>query len=1159
MVRLLDPCVRDCIGLTSSKAIRKFKVFLETIVYPPDDEAVPRQRAILQEYLDSQRPTSNDEEAVFLPNIMEAWSFAAQANSDKLFTAASAIVALLLKALSNHIDFREHALLLCKTVLQKPQLRLVSRGLSSAKNKEYLISPCLRVLTEVVCFDGGVLARHVWQNRDLTMDMNTLGRNLTVRKALSKDPEEDMRKPAVRTNAVRYLLANFKFQSTGARVDILRQANVMRALIDGIEQDPLFVIADVVSGLKTYIVHDRGIPPKNKSYVFNDRNLYSLCQLYRVDMPEFPVPESKKTLPTLFHELMLDICASAAAGVVRTSGWYPPNQSSDDTVVNEVPKAHQDIDLGLDSLEWYGKFTHGMPIKNHTLGEFILTLRPAAYDMERQLLMAIFEAAPELVAYFFYKISSNFSFAPKLTATWIGYAAFMFSTVQLPVPKLYSRYGHLPPPIGVVIESILPQPLSQKVLHQCIVNSSDLVKFFATRILTVAFQKLKSVLKLFHENAESKGHLWEQASEKLVAEFTRRCPVMKDITSANNALRNASSENLAQREAVARLLSLYYEVTPQVALDQKYDISLSLSSTFSAVEAAEEGSDKELLVLELSHLVKIAHWSPSTSISWWKAPTGHKFSPFISLLRLIVNTKNEEPKAISSLLDSIVRDCGALEGNSNSGLSGLDCLIVSLKTSDGFEASDAVFEFVDDCFQYFVRKPIKYEDDKDAIINENHAGAIDHERLSLIWMTIIEQWPFVAKKHPGSQKLIARWIARFRYYLLRANENPSLLDVSVMVSTDAHDPEGILLRATNKLSLSEDCRDLDTFMDDYRGIKQENTSKQDLITAITKSASEKVVDTSEKLPAVFDLENYGPHKEDAKHSALLKITRKDAASSAEEGDLSTLIEYLSSPDLSIRRQTVTSLRNYIPKLASSTYIEKDQLDLFLNELLETASPIIDNGNPFPALAATWAARSVKVLVDPTHVMYEKVNEYMNLGPAWRVGKMASYFTEQILLHPPTDEADGSYWREVLWLLEWIEDGIRSIDDIEPLRRHDIFERLFSLFSHPALNGYGSSKIAAELFLDKSKLGDATGLQGKVRPVILRIVARVVTVGGAETLVTRCGVLAWLGVVKGMGWIGGDEGKRVVVELERCVLKGCKGDRVGEWSRGAIVVGGDEVA
>jgi nucleolar pre-ribosomal-associated protein 1 len=92
-------------------------VFLETIVYLTDEDAVPRQRAILRDYLDSQRPRSNDKEAIYPPDIMSAWGFAAQANSDKLVTVASAIVAL--KNLSNHINFREHGLRLCKAVLQK--------------------------------------------------------------------------------------------------------------------------------------------------------------------------------------------------------------------------------------------------------------------------------------------------------------------------------------------------------------------------------------------------------------------------------------------------------------------------------------------------------------------------------------------------------------------------------------------------------------------------------------------------------------------------------------------------------------------------------------------------------------------------------------------------------------------------------------------------------------------------------------------------------------------------------------------------------------------------------------------------------------------------------------------------------------------------------
>jgi len=69
-------------------------------------------------------------------------------------------------------------------------------------------------------------------------------------------------------------------------------------------------------------------------------------------------------------------------------------------------------------------------------------------------------------------------------------------------------------------------------------------------------------------------------------------------------------------------------------------------------------------------------------------------------------------------------------------------------------------------------------------------------------------------------------------------------------------------------------------------------------------------------------------------------------------------------------------------------------------------------------------------------------------------------------------------------------------------------------------------------------------------MVLRIVARAVVVGGATTLVTRTGILAWLKEVKSMAWAGRD-GVVFLEELEREILARVEKERVGEWSAGTL--------
>jgi len=549
---------------------------------------------------------------------MQTWSFAAQTNNDHLLSAAVSVLALLLKTLSNHLEFRDHGIALCRTVLQPSQLKLLSRGLSAPKHKEFVISPCLRLLAEIVSFDGGAVARQVYSRRDFTFDPKVLARNLSLRRVASDDPAEDRRKPSVRSNAVRFLLANFRYQNEGAKIDILKQSIVLRALFDHVRDDPPALAADTLNIIKTHILSDATVPRSSKSHVLSERNLGNIAGLYRVTQNPDEIPENAKTIDIAAHELLLLVCTSPGLGaLLPSSGWYPPGTEKEADAA-ELEDDDSGIDLGLDSVEWFGKFNKRVPVKNTTLAGFAQGLRPYASTLERELLLAIFKAAPELVADYFFK-KTNFLFDPKLTATWIGYSSFLFSTVQLPVPQYFSRKGgfaEVPPPVSVVVESILPQPLSQKILIRCLNQNSDLITLFAIRITIVAFQKLEQVLQQFRQAGQAQPSLWEQASARLVYEFCRRCPKMKDVVVA---FRRISEDNLMQREAIARLLAMYYRVTPQVALDEKFDVSIALTSALVRTQSTEAtGEEREVRLLELGHLVEIARQSPN--MRWWHKP-----------------------------------------------------------------------------------------------------------------------------------------------------------------------------------------------------------------------------------------------------------------------------------------------------------------------------------------------------------------------------------------------------------------------------------------------------------------------------------------------------------------------------------------------------------
>ncbi|KJX94699.1 hypothetical protein TI39_contig4164g00001 [Zymoseptoria brevis] len=133
--------------------------------------------------------------------------------------------------------------------------------------------------------------------------------------------------------------------------------------------------------------------------------------------------------------------------------------------------------------------------------------------------------------------------------------------------------------------------------------------------------------------------------------------------------------------------------------------------------------------------------------------------------------------------------------------------------------------------------------------------------------------------------------------------------------------------------------------------------------------------------------------------------------------------------------------------------------------------------------------------------------------------MPGYWLSNTLTSLP--EEDDGYWREVQWVLDWLVDGLRSVEDLEILRRGGTFEKVFALS------------------------GCSPGVRKSVREKVGELVYRAGCVeDGAEVVVKRTGVLSWLE--------GGGEVER---ELREWLVGRCKGGGVGEWSGG--IVGGTE--
>ena len=600
-------------GSQARQNIQEFKNFLDATAYAEDAGVKASNRSLLQEYLGQQRLQASNG----LADVVRSWSFAAQSNDERLFSAIAAVLALFLKITSFHLEFREHGNQLCRNLLEEDSFRLFERGLSANRAKEHVISPCLRLLTEIVAYDGGAAAKLVWHRRDIAfLRLETL---LVMRKEKFDNKKQSSRKPSVRDNALRYLFANLKLQNPMAKAGILALAHgkVARAIFQGLREDSPAILNELLSVFKKYIIADVDLPRNVKRGIFRDETLARIAALYHYE------EDSDQTEPQLSvqqnaHSLLLALCASPNSGLLDTmrasqSHGIDPADLGPDRV------AH------LNDIHDSGLSSAALLQCSRTLSNFLQGLRPYANILEEQLILAVFKACPDaLVDYF--KKKKSFSFEPKLTATWIGFSKFLMSVMMLPLPTEYiqllkSQSRDASVPVNIVIEYTLPSPLSQKTLTRCLNQSVDIVTFFAVRIMLIAFQKLESLVNLLSSQCKSGNPAPETPAALLIDQFRMKCPEVRHVIAG---FRSTSKGKSLLREGFSRLLSYYYRLIPQTALEERFDISVALSTALSDYEISSENNTH---TLELRNLLNVARRSPN--MQWWHKAGVHQ--TFISV------------------------------------------------------------------------------------------------------------------------------------------------------------------------------------------------------------------------------------------------------------------------------------------------------------------------------------------------------------------------------------------------------------------------------------------------------------------------------------------------------------------------------------------------
>ncbi|ORY65304.1 ribosome 60S biogenesis N-terminal-domain-containing protein [Pseudomassariella vexata] len=1072
----------------SRHGLQSFKDLLDGVLNETGDGA-NRKLNIVAEYLEITKPRQARDETedvpVYLPDIMETWSMAAQMGNENVMSAVAVVLALLIKVISNHVDMVPIGMGICRTILQRRQLELLAKNLSADKGKDFIVSPTLRLVREIVSLDGGALAMHVFRARNFTF--KSLARNMSLR--FLGDGLEDPKRPSVRTNAVRVLMSALKLSSVEAKRDILSQKDVVAALMRALKEDPPYLVFEILDTLRSSVVLDQKLRSDVKIKILNSQSLARIASLYSYQHAKSS-EDGTPSVEDAAHNFLMAACTEPSAGILRSQqGYYPEGVDSDKIPNLDVDKLG---DLGLESISWMEKFNVDVPVRNSLLSEFILTLRPWSSTKQNELLVAIFEACPELIANYFAN-KKAFSFDPKLSATWIGYATLLFNTIRLDVPPFfghYRKYARIPPPTAVVLGNIIPLPLELKSISRCLNQKSKLISYFAIRLLVIALEKLSAVLDMYREASSLSDKLWMEAAHRLVDDFCQRIPTLKDIITAYRAI---SDEDILQRAAASRLLLLYHEIIPQAALAAKFDFSPLLSAALKRLEAPDESvEDATLRLMELENMFAMAKHSPS--MRWFAPRKDAPHSPFITVMKLYIDkTQDLSASNLTKILNFIAEEHDIVERGS--AVAGINPIIVTLQSLETVDPS--IWTFLDNCAERCARSPMKYQEMISELALELESSSSVQSRVSLnpVVMTMAEQLPFAVS---SSTKVRLISLAGFLSELLgnsgaMGTGQPLLAAVLQRFMTGFGDS-----KARKHLSIPEK-------MEFSQEEKEPGLEKSlAVFDAETGPISQEQLEEMLSVPVKANKDN----------SALMKWSSKAAEDLIEEGYAASVIWLLASEHPSIRKEALTAIVKIAAKIKESTYEESEQVWLLLSELAETSRKTINEAR-MPSTILSFVCRCLDVLKNPTHCLYPKINTFLTRVPVWDLEKLP--LVQDILQEGPKE--DNAYYSEVSWLLSYLLDGLRTPTDVAVLHRRKVFERILTLYCNPYMGP-------------------------NLRTQILRIVYRLTTVeGGSDTLITRFGGLSWNKIQEGMG--GGQSS--VYQGLMKRLWQTCDQERITSWS------------
>ena len=129
-------------------------------------------------------------------------------------------------------------------------------------------------------------------------------------------------KPTLRSNAVRFVIANLQYQDADVKSDLVLQGRLLQAALKGIENDHPDTVKLFLQAITKCVVDDARIKVSIKSKFLSAANLTSISKLLEYES-ELGDLDTSLTIQNHAQELLMKICLQPKYGLMQSARHCP--------------------------------------------------------------------------------------------------------------------------------------------------------------------------------------------------------------------------------------------------------------------------------------------------------------------------------------------------------------------------------------------------------------------------------------------------------------------------------------------------------------------------------------------------------------------------------------------------------------------------------------------------------------------------------------------------------------------------------------------------------------------------------------------------------------------------------------------------------------------